>query len=340
MQLDLVIPLTLISGATVSLFDVNHGEWQNVTAGSGSYTFTGSGSSHQYPLAAGTVYKLAASAAGYSPVVRDVTFTGDGQRQTVVLVKVEPEVFTFSMTNTAFITGNPSYKGELTATSISNCNNIKQKLESFGWKQAFATAGPDVTKADFNVNPASDDKTINDAILHFHTGHGAPPDITGHSYLVLLDQNNDGYNFYSNEVEGRWGGNNKWVILDSCYVMLDDTWGKALTSSHGIMGFKTQVDTPPGFTQRFLHYAIDNENTIYDSFRKTTYDLMKDTRVPKNPGDTEKTEKEIAAVYFKDKNQAKYDYLPGVKTGIYSGPNSGVFHREDWPCDEHYSEGN
>ena len=65
---------------------------------------------------------------------------------------------------------------------------------------------------------------------------------------------------------------------------------------------------------------------------------MKDTRVPKNPGDTEKTEKEIAAVYFKDKNQAKYDYLPGVKMGIYTGTLYGQPYTDDWPCDEPTSE--
>jgi hypothetical protein len=245
---------------------------------------------------------------------------------------VEPEVYTYSMTNTAYRQDENAVKGQLMDPAIDNCNNMKNKLDSLGWKMKIYNEGPAVTKADFDVNPDPGHITLNSAVLHFHVGHGSPKDSNGHTALELLDQNNDGYSLYPSEVKGKWGGYNKWVILDSCYAMQDDDWGRALSTSHGILGFKTQSDVHPRFTEKFFYYAIDEGKTVYEAYRKTTYDLFKDTEVPKNPGDTKRTEKVIAAVYFKDKNQAIYDYLPGVNTGVYTGTNSGVFHRESWFC--------
>jgi hypothetical protein len=245
-----------------------------------------------------------------------------------------PSHYTFSMTNTATRTDENAAKGALMDTAVDNCDNMKTKLESKGWQQGFYRSGSEVTKADFAVNPESGHLTLNSAILHFHVGHGTQPDNDGHTTLQLLDQNNDGYSLSASEVEGLWGGNNKWVILDSCYVMSDNDWAKALGTSHGILGFKTQADVNPRFTERFLYYAIDENKTVYESFARTVYNLYKDTRVPKSAGATEYTDAMVATVIFKDENQAKYDYLPGTGTEIYSGTNSGHAYRYSWLCNQ------
>jgi hypothetical protein len=246
-----------------------------------------------------------------------------------------PQGYTFSMTNTAYRTDANATKGELMDNAVDNCNNLNNELKKHGWKEpVIDKQGSAVTKADFNINPEAGHTTLNSAVLHYHTGHGSSKGTNNRTNLALLDQNNDAYSFDASEVTGKWGGNNKWVILDSCYLMLDEEWGNALDTSHGVMGFKTQVKTPPSFTTRFVEYAIDGNQTVYTAYRKATYDLLKDSRVPKNPGDTEDTEKTVAAVIFKDYNQAKYDYLPGVKTGVYTGILSGERFVYDWPCDE------
>lgn len=252
----------------------------------------------------------------------------------------EPEAYTFSMTNTATRTDENAIKGELMTPAINNCDIMKQKLESREWKMDFYRKGPEVTKADFNVNPEPGHGTLNSGVLHFHVGHGIPPDNKSHTTLQLLDQNNDPYYLQASEVEGKWGGNNKWVILDSCYALLDDDWGKALGTSHGIMGFKTQADVHPRFTERFLYYAIDENKTVYDAFRWTTYVLYKETKVPKIAGgDPMDNETMVAAVIFNDINQTKKDYLPGVETGIYTGPISGNLYRKSQPCNQIPAEG-
>jgi hypothetical protein len=246
-----------------------------------------------------------------------------------------PERYTFSMTNTATLTDENATKGELMKPAINDCDVMEQKLESRGWKMNFYRKGPEVTKADFNVNPEPGHVTLNSGVLHFHVGHGTQKDRNGNTTLQLLDQNNDGYSLDASEVAGKWGGNNKWVILDSCYALQDDNWGKALSTTHGIMGFKTQADVHPDFTDRFLYYAIDENKTVYDAFRWTTYVLYKETKVPKNAGgDPLDNETMVAAVIFKDSNQAEYDYLPGVENGIYNGIKSGRFYRISWLCNQ------
>jgi hypothetical protein len=251
-----------------------------------------------------------------------------------------PEVYTFSMTNTATRTDENATKGELMTPAINNCDVMEQKLKTRGWIRNFYRKGPEVTKADFNVNPEPGHVTLNSGVLHFHVGHGIPPDGKGHTTLQLLDQNNDPLYLQASEVEGKWGGNNKWVILDSCYALLDDDWKKALVTSHGIMGFKTQADVHPYFTERFLYYAIDENKTVYDAFKWTTYVLYKETKVPKIAGgDPMENETMVAAVIFKDSNQAEYDYLPGIGNGIYTGTKMGSIYRKSWLCNQTPEEG-
>jgi hypothetical protein len=119
-----------------------------------------------------------------------------------------------------------------------NCKNMTSVLKRIVWGDPILYNSMEaVTKTDFGVNPLTNQKTLNDAILHYHVGHGGIPDNQwkNNSGLGLLDQPNS---FLSSpDVEGKWGNKNKWVILHSCYALVDDRWAKALTTSHGIFGF-------------------------------------------------------------------------------------------------------
>jgi hypothetical protein len=208
------------------------------------------------------------------------------------------------------------------------------------WTEKFSETGKSVTKSHFGVNSQPGGKTLNSAMLHYHVGHGYSYPDGSDSYLELLDQENmPTIKLKPPEVEGKWGGNNKWVILSSCYVLRDDRWGKALGTSHGILGFKTMAYIHPEFTQEFFKYAIDEEKTVYDSFRYTTYTVMKDDWVPVNPWDKNSPkEMTVAAVVFGSQEQADNDYLPGIKTGVYSNPPDKPYD-EEWPCNKPPEEG-
>ena len=302
----------LIPGAVVGLYDSAHSEWQNVTADTGSYTFQGSGSSHQYPLVPGTKYQLAASAAGYSPAVRDVTFTGDGQRETVELAKVEPEVFTYSMTE---VFDPPGTADRDRSAFIAGQNVTRWLGEKAGWKLLFNKSWADVTKADFGTEGGG----LNDATLHWHIGHGAKNEITGDTFLGLRDFTNSYVTPV--DVDEKWGGKNKWVVLVSCDVLSDENWGKALSTSHGIFGFKTASYNNPALPSAFFHYAMEENRTLYDSWHAATRDVLGGSTVYTKyiwingtpvADKINGTEIPISAgVMFKTAPQLNNDHLPG-----------------------------
>ncbi len=301
---------TLIQGATISLFDGNHNEWQNVTAGTGSYTFTSSGSSQQYALVPGTAYTLEASADGYSPVVRDVTFGQDGQRETVILSKPVPDVFTFSTTE-ILESPNADYR-----SGFITSQNVERWLgEKAGWKLIFNKSWSSVTKADFGTDGGG----LNDATFHWHTGHGAKNRETGETFLGLQDFL-DSY-VSTSDVEKKWGGKNKWTVLVSCEVLSDQNWGKAMSTSHGIFGFNTSSVNDPRLPSAFFHYAMEEKLPLWDSWYRATTEVLGDTKIC-----TEYIWKDgrpvadyvngtnisiSAGVMFKTREQLYNDHLPG-----------------------------
>lgn len=327
----------LIPGATISLFDVNHGEWQNVTAGTGSYTFTSSGASQQYALVPGTAYQLAASADGYSPAVRDITFSQDGQRETLELMKPEPEVFTYSMTE---VLEDPSKTPEKDRSGFITSQNVERWLgDKAGWKLIFNKSWSDVTKADFGTEGGG----LNDATLHWHTGHGAKNRTTGDTFIGLQDF--EGSYVSTSDVEGKWGGKNKWTVLVSCEVLSDEKWGKALSTSHGIFGFNTSSVNDPALPPAFFHYAMEEKWPLYDSWRRATKKVLGKTSIC-----TEYIWKDgspvadyvngtnisiSAGVLFKTREQLYNDHLPGYGTVEPDGdPNSSKVIPMFWNCSE------
>jgi len=245
-------------------------------------------------------------------------------------VPVEPEGYTYSMTNTF-----SEYAGK------GNCVNMSSILDNLGWKQVLYKSYSEVTKADFGVNPAPNQKTLNDATLHYHVGHGLVPYGVGGnlSGLGLQDQPNNSLS--PSDVENMWGNGNKWVILHSCYALKDERWSKALSTSHGVLGFKTMVNINAEFTQRFFDYAIDEKKTIYSAYRLTTYVLYKNDPVPTktipgtgDPDYNSTPEIPVAAVVFNNIDQAFNDYLPGIETGFISDTPGKTFYRDEWRCNE------
>ncbi|PKL65293.1 MAG: hypothetical protein CVV32_04715 [Methanomicrobiales archaeon HGW-Methanomicrobiales-3] len=259
----------------------------------------------------------------------NVYVTDDNNRVQVFKPVGVPEVFTYSMTNTF-----SKYAGK------DNCDNMADALKGIGWGDpVFYNTMESVTKSDFGVNPSPNQKTLNDAVLHYHVGHGGIPygEEENLSGLGLLDQ--PGSFLSPSDVEGKWGNKNKWVILHSCYALVDDRWGKALSTSHGVLGFKTMVNVNPEFTNRFFHYAIDEKKTIYSAYRKTTYVLYKNDPVPSGtidgkPDYNSPQEIPVAAVVFGNINQAFGDHLPDIGTGVTPDSVEGPLYRDQWRCNE------
>jgi len=217
-------------------------------------------------------------------------------------------------------------------------------LTKIGWGEPILYNSMEaVTKADFGVNPLPSQKTLNDATLHYHVGHGSVPyfiegDEKIHAPLGLLDQQNS--YLYPEDVENKWGNKNKWVILHSCYALKDDRWGQALSTTHGVLGFKTMVNINSEFTDRFFHYAIDENKTIYSAYRLTTYDLYRNDPVPtktiggKPDYNNGSQEIPIAAVVFGNLTQLNNDHLPGIGTGVAPDTVGDTQILREWPCDE------
>jgi len=313
----------LIPGAVVGLYDSAHSEWQNVTADTGSYTFQGSGSSHQYPLVPGTKYQLAASAAGYSPAVRDVIFTGDGQRETVELAKVEPEVYTYSMTNMEF------YRQTHENLAVPAVNyypgtgiysNISRLLDREGWQLAFYHNDTTVVKEDFGTLGGG----LNNATFHYHFGHG------NYSQALIFYEyqfETDGttpkpeqpylkYSIHYSELDKK----NKWVLIDACSVLENENWGRALKTSHGILGFASTKKPSQDLPNLFFKYALEENKTIFKAYQNATYGSF--------------TKNVTAAVIFDNQYQLEHDHFPGHgEVAPDENPDDDyVIYPEPWNC--------
>jgi len=249
----------------------------------------------------------------------------------------EPELFTFSITNTdgainkntGIWTWNEQARDDI--TYMTNYFKTDTNWNNVHWDLKFSEEWPQVTKGNFGVNPLPGEHTLNEATLHYHTGHGYSNNEGTYSFLHLLAQDPPlpNIDMSPTEVEGKWGGNNKWVILSSCLVLRDQRWGNAFASSHpthGIMGYKTESYPRQIFMKTFFEYA--KTNSIRDSYLLTVKQLDRDTMVPSPEG---KWEHITAAVVFSDETQAFYDYLPGYGSGIQPDANPVDPVWDQWP---------
>jgi len=323
----------LIPGANISLWDFKRGAWQNVTSVNGSVVFSSADSFSRYPLEPGTTYRLAAAADGFSPAIRNLTFISDGQRETVDMTKL-PEVFTYSLTN---VMDPPNV---ISGSGFTTNQNVQQWLgDKAGWKLIYNKSWANVTKADFG----SEGGGLNDATFHWHVGHGAKNKTTGDTFLGLRDFE-DSY-VSTSDVEKKWGGKNKWVVLVSCEVLSDEKWGKALSTSHGIFGFNTSGVNDTQLPSEFFHYAMEENKTLYDSWHRATknvfgkthvcteYNWINDTPVADYINGTKISIS--AGVRFKTSKQLYNDHLPGYGVVEPDGdPDSNESIPLFWDCSE------
>jgi sugar lactone lactonase YvrE len=187
---------------------------------------------------------------------------------------------------------------------------IEKKLgEDNHWTPIVTLHEPDVTKGSLGINGDIPEENLNHATLHWHVGHGAED---GHLWLRA------GGNLYPDELAGKWGYENKWVVLDSCLALRNDTWKNALHGTHGILGFSTVSYVRPSFAEKFIDYAITDRETVYAAFRDACVDEYKDKDVPTGvdqegyPDETSPRKSMMAKVIFAHNDQVLNDHLPGA----------------------------
>jgi hypothetical protein len=326
-----------VPNATVFLHDVAHNEDQNLTALiNGRVVFTGSGMSDQYRFNTMSNYTVRATADKYrdSPTV-NVVFGQDGQRVILNQTPLIPQYNnSFSITcieNYDNICGNDGVCS--ISGSIDECNNVASALIKAGYKMNFYHKDGEVTEKDFATDPSYTGHNITESAFHYHTGHGTDPVVLG-TYLNLKDSNIEwlpgippipfrtgGY-IDAGKVEKKWGGNTKWVALQSCKILKDENWGKALTTSHGILGYSTSTGVNSSFSSVFLGYALDKNKkmTIVSAYKQATLDTWSDDNI-------------TAAVITKTKDQYDKDQFPGIGDLAADGdPNSNGYYVKHWTC--------
>jgi PKD repeat protein len=208
---------------------------------------------------------------------------------------------------------------------------IEDRLEHLGWTQKFSLHDPEVTKESLGINGDIPENNLNHATLHWHVGHGAED---GH---LWLRKNGD---LLTSEVAGKWGYQNKWVVLDSCSALQNDKWKNALNGTHGILGFTTISYVRSTLAQKFFDYAVNDGLSVYQAFRLATIDEYKGVTVPigldkdGKPNETGPRESVSARVIFANESQALNDHLPGIGPGIQPDglPDDDFYMPDPWSC--------
>ena len=166
-----------------------------------------------------------------------------------------------------------------------------------GWTQRFYDTDANVDDTDFATNGGA----LNDADLHYHFGHGDYANQIG----IVQYSNWPTGSLTSSEVYKKWGTSlisaNKWVVLDTCWSLLDNQWGGALKFSHGILGFGSIKNANANLPSSFLQNCIDNDYTIAYSWQRATQTVL--------AGDNT-----LTRVIFDTQDQLNNDHLPGQGT--------------------------
>ena len=311
---------TLVPNARVMLTDITHAEDLEMNATSGRTVLTGSGISGQYRFGRGLEYSVKVAAEKYHDGrPADVTFAHDGELVTLQITAVERPVIdkTFSITNSMYDKNAPTYPSTLVVDAV------KKRLDSAGWGEPiFNKAGSDVTRGIFGGDSSAPIKNINDATLHYHAGHGSfIGQLTpGNSSLIIskpgISGNFNGDWFNAQDVQNKWGGKNKWVVLHSCNILKDKKWGDVLGTTHGVFGFATVSDMDPDVPNQFFSNALEGK-TLYYSWKSATCDALRDTPAATHFDENGELDYShdtidiVAAVYFKTSKQKSTDHLPG-----------------------------
>ena len=113
--------------------------------------------------------------------------------------------------------------------------------------------------------------------------------------------------FVAEDVFKKWGGKNKYVMIDSCYTLRDWMWGNALSTSHGILGWTSTSSVRTDFPDTFFGYAISQKMTIKNAYKLATLNI-------------EKTDEMNASIITKTEDQFSHRSFSGTGN---NGPRWG-----------------
>ncbi len=230
-----------------------------------------------------------------------------------------PPQYSFSITQV----GNP---GSMGFDDISSAVDLDSTMLSLAleqdsqvtWTPAFWKKETAVTTEDLGTNG----RGLNDAIFHYHAGHGAKDlFFLGKTYLAL----SNGQSIHATDVEGKWGRNNKWVYLDSCNILSDPSWSKALNTTHGMFGYTTPKFTGAKEKTDFIEFAQGRTypHSAPIPLSKAFYNSTKQNQPPSV----------TAAVIFGNKDQYDNDYLPGHGSmAADKDPHDHSYFYREWRC--------
>ncbi|WP_292350302.1 hypothetical protein [Methanoregula sp. PtaU1.Bin006] len=323
-----------VPNVTVTLHDVARNEDQTLsTLINGRVIFSDSGINHQYKLLNGSRYTIKASAEYYrnsTPV--DITYSGDGQR---VIINLTPLIANY--TKSFSITCIEHYDnicGKDGICSISGtldeCDYVASALSEAGYKMNFYHKDGEVTEKDFATDSSYSGNNITESAFHYHSGHGSSY-LDDHGKWVSLVQLK-GFNYpdyitgwnqiRATDVKNEWGGQNKWVAIQSCKILQDENWWKPLKTSHGILGYSTSIPVNSSFSSVFLSYSLNKTKnmTISSAYKQATRDTWYDDNV-------------TAVILTKTKKQYENDQFPGIGYLESDGdPNSTDYFIKHWKC--------
>jgi hypothetical protein len=216
--------------------------------------------------------------------------------------------------------------------TFKECDNIGSALRNRGYRQNFYLKDDEVIPENFVTDPSYAGHKLTDSAFHYHSGHGADGSktpvfggLTSATYLQLKKWwivNPFAHTVSAGNVENKWGGENKWVMLDSCNLLKDKNWGNALTTSHGILGYSTDSWVRQDFGDMFFGYAIDQKKTIVDAYKMTTIEIYH-------------SDESTATVIARNATQIKMDQFPGIEGGHMEPDGdlaSNQRYRYNWNC--------
>jgi hypothetical protein len=222
-------------------------------------------------------------------------------RKTVVLLglaimcmfMLPVSAYQFSMTNVE----NYDSQTDLYPDGTNSHAYLYNWLTGQGWSQAFYDIDANVDDTDFATSGGG----LNNADLHYHYGHG-----DWISRVGYLDYSNyPTSSLIRTEVYKKWGTSlisaNKWVVLDSCWALLDLQWSGALRHSHGILGFGNIKYSDPALTNSFLNNCITYNYSLYTAWQSSTQSVLFQDGT-------------LVRVIFDTEDQLNNDHLPGHGT--------------------------
>lgn len=278
-----------ISGANVGLYDYQNNTWMNQTTQGGPVAFNGSVGAHPFVFLNGSVFGLSVTADGYPTISENVTFRITDQTVDIYLTSFNRPAIekTYSITQV----GNPGFPvKDITNQVNGEGDAIEFHLKKEGWTEVFRNKETAVSKDDFGIDGGG----LDSSTIHFHFGHGGTSS-NGSTFLALNWYNS----LFASEVSGKWGDKNKWVFIDSCDILSDDSWKYALHGTHGIFGYSTEEANDYRLIDQFYTYATVENYTLANAFFNASKD---EVRLPQGA---------IAKVIFANKDQYENDHLPG-----------------------------